>query len=364
MATNLKPSTILDEYEAAKTQFEGKATPDTFEAELQNRLLNREVAPGVAREERETFKKFFTAPSSIRERLGSDVNPLQAEQIIGSRQANWIDQLSGLKGIREQKQESIKDIIASTALGYQTEYDMADRKMTLAWNEYKEAVRQEEDASRSSAITKEMKEMQQYIYMNNIRTKMNQEMDARAEAEGDAWDGKMGADKYMSFMNDVVRDLGPGMKDEFLEEFKVHRWVKDSETNLQELQKQEGINYWDSLRDMTDNAKATDLISNLDDAVEIKSEQMFKDIKNLAREYIPQLNEPTTTGEYDLIVEPANPFQEYFLDALQRAFGETEGQAVFERLFGFSGGVTSSPGEPIKFQGFQAPKINQGSSIE
>jgi hypothetical protein len=163
----LNKETIYAEYQAALKELEkrqramaGTETPETFRARLERELTGREIAPGIAREEREVLKKLFTSPRAIEERLGGIASPLQAEQVISQRQRNWIDQLGGLQGLRESKQDELKDIIADVALGYKAEAEAKEQSMqqikdqvTQKWREYQQAYNEYQDRVTSSLFS-------------------------------------------------------------------------------------------------------------------------------------------------------------------------------------------------------------------
>jgi len=254
------------EYEAITSQPQGEA-PATFQAQLENRLLNRDYLPSVARQERNIMKQFFTAPSSIKERLGGLVSPLQTEQLIGQQQANWMDELGALSDFRKGKTEEMKDIIASTALGYKAQYEkqkdeVATYKdnMQTAWDEYKEAVRQQERASDKAESAQSKARIKE-----NIKRQQIEYMASRQAAEGESWDHNMGADKWMALRNEAYTLIGPEGLDWFEEEYPLWQNVKPTESNLKELDSV-GIDYGASIARSDEKTKESLLDQQLSTA--------------------------------------------------------------------------------------------------
>lgn len=357
----LNSESILKEYEAAKVdalkaqQSFGSQQPDTFQAQLENAMLNRETMPSVARQERDVMKKFFTAPSTIRERLGGTVSPLQTEQLIGQQQGNWADQLTALSNMRKGKQDELKDIIASTVLGYKSQYeqqkslvDAAKDKMDTAWDEYKEAISQEESRRSNSMI----KDWITYNSQNTIRQDITDYMTQRADEEkntGVKWDGKMGADEYIRLKKKAENLMGPDGGTWFMTEYPIFDKVATSDTNIQELLTA-NIDIKKAMRGASDKTREDLLLSDLETATALvnngswTAEDAFVQVFKGNQELIPELLDSLKTGGV-----PSNTWQANFLRYMKMA-GVTNAEELLKKIFGYNAALDFGSGGQIQFQ--------------
>jgi len=235
----LNRQSILAEYQAIQKEVEKKQremigieSPETYRALLERGLLEREIAPGIAREEREVLKRMFAAPAAIRERLGPEVSPLEAEKLIGQRQANWIDQLQGLKDLRESKEDELKDIIASAALGYRAEVEARRASLqalkdqaTAKWREYQQAYREYSDNVMANLYQyygpKQEEAMKKFI---------NETTEWFREKEGD--DGYNNPNDWLGKLEEFIEQFGVQNVSNFYKAFSPKKYVNPDDFDI------------------------------------------------------------------------------------------------------------------------------------
>lgn len=230
----LNRQSILAEYEAIQKQVAGKQreligaeTPETYRARLERELSGREIAPSVAREEREVLKRMFAAPAAIRERLGPEVSPYEAERLVGQRQANWIDQLSGLRDLRESREDDLKDVISSAALGYRAEVETRQATMqalkdeaTAKWREYQQAYREYTDSITNQILgtLAERDRAREREMFKDFDTKFN---DTREKSDDDF----ISIDDYFEARNEYISEFGIKNAEFFHARYPINNWL-------------------------------------------------------------------------------------------------------------------------------------------
>jgi hypothetical protein len=322
------------EYESAMAKQATNQTPSTFEGQLSNAMLGREILPNVATQERMLMKQYMSTPSDVSTRLNGIVSPLQETQLIGQQQGTLMDQLGSLADVRTNKRQELKDIIANTALGYKAQYekekanlDMLSDQVNMSWREYTEAVRQREH--QESLSNKGPSKTDETVEADKLRKEMNAYMDHREETEPD-WDRYMGAQDYIDFANKAVKDMGPTAKQWFFDTFPVDDWVVDNAKEVGEL-KREGLDYYDVVNSRTEAQKLsrleqamTNSVENVDGVIE------ESDWRSLYNSYLKSF--PKEMREA-INLRKLNSVQKIFYDAMVQNLGEVEGKALFKRIF-------------------------------
>lgn len=189
---------------------------------LKERIKGR-IDPKLRAAQRRREAEFYAAPAKYRSLFEDVENPLVRERLASEATAGILDQVNNIRDLRHARETSILEIItdvSNTAQAGLAKEEIllqtSTQKVNRLWDEYRESVRQRENAEQEARLRANSAQTQQSNRLAGIQGTLMQLIQIQAEnAQNPDKDAFVDTNEFVKMRNEWAQQYGAQNLDEF-----------------------------------------------------------------------------------------------------------------------------------------------------